>query len=83
MYDYNYGYVDQSETLGLLGGLAAISGLIMIISLVIGIITLVSQWKIYKKQEAEGQSSGGTGWSRECGGRFSDDAGSTRGREGT
>ena len=54
MYDYNYGYVDQSETLGLLGGLAAISGLIMIISLVIGIITLVSQWKIYKKAGKKG-----------------------------
>lgn len=53
MYGYDYGYESSyggiEETAGILGGLAAMGGLIMIISGVLGIVMLVSLWKIYKK----------------------------------
>lgn len=59
MYDYNYGYVDYGYAdyeiaSNLLGGIIAIFGVVIIISLVIGIITLVSLWKIYKKAGKNG-----------------------------
>lgn len=59
MYDYGYGYGTSSYDTGtsLLGGLFASMGLIMLISSAVGILALVSLWKIYKK-------AGKNGW--EC-----------------
>lgn len=58
MYDYNYGYGYDYSTYEEVSGIASIIGgmftIILIISLAIGIITLVSQWKIYKKAGKKG-----------------------------
>lgn len=53
-YSYNYDYTTYDTTSSMLGGLAAVFGTIMIISLIIGIIGLVSQWIIYKKAGKHG-----------------------------
>ena len=53
-YSYNYDYTTYETTSSMLGGLAAVFGTIMIISLIIGIIGLVSQWIIYKKAGKHG-----------------------------
>jgi len=61
MYDYGYGYdygmSDMGSTAGLLGGLAAIMGIITIVSLAISVISIVSQWIIYKKAGKKGWES--------------------------
>lgn len=54
MYDYGN---DYGTTSSLLGGFAAMFGIMSIVSLVIGIIMLVSQWKIYKKAGKKGWES--------------------------
>lgn len=53
-YNYNYDYTTYDTTSSMLGGLSAVFGTIMIISLIIGIIGLVSQWIIYKKAGKHG-----------------------------
>jgi hypothetical protein len=61
MYDYNYGYgygtPSYDTGASLLGGFFASMGLMMLISSAVGILMLISQWKIYKK-------AGKNGW--EC-----------------
>ncbi|MBQ2872977.1 MAG: hypothetical protein IJE89_03150 [Bacilli bacterium] len=56
MYDYNYGYGTPSYDTGasLLGGLFASMGLMLLISSAVGILMLISQWKIYKKAGKKG-----------------------------
>ena len=46
MNDYGTTYVDTTGIMAVLGGFFAIFGIIMMI---VGIVTLISQWKIYKK----------------------------------
>lgn len=58
MYDYGYGYtegyVDYNAGAGMLGGMAAFLGVIYIISMAIVVISIISQWKIYKKAGKKG-----------------------------
>lgn len=56
MYDYGYGYGTPSYDTGatLLGGLFASLGLIMLLSSALGILMIISQWKIYKKAGKKG-----------------------------
>lgn len=52
MYDYNYGYgydYGYDTAAGILGGMAASFGIIMLISLVLGVLMIIAQWKIFKK----------------------------------
>lgn len=59
MYDYGYGYstTDYDTAASILGGFAIFGTIITIISLVLGILMLVSQWKIYKKAGKGGWES--------------------------
>lgn len=56
MYDYGYGYGTPSYDTGtsLFGGLMASMGLMMLISTAVGILGMVSLWKIYKKAGKKG-----------------------------
>lgn len=51
MYDYGYDYgaVDYGSAAGIFGGMLAGLGVMLLISSAIGILMLISQWKIYKK----------------------------------
>lgn len=54
MYDYGYGYTDINTTSSILAGFAAIMGTIMLISTIVSIIMIVSQWIIFKKAGKKG-----------------------------
>lgn len=51
---YNYGYNNYNNQSSILEGIFAMFGAFFLISAVIGIITLISQWKIYKKAGKKG-----------------------------
>ena len=53
-YGYDYGYADPNAGLGLLGGIFAMMGTLMLISTIISIIMIVSQWIIFKKAGKKG-----------------------------
>lgn len=56
-YNYGYGYTNPSSVSGILGGFLAFGAIIALISLAIGVITLISLWKIYKKAGKQGWES--------------------------
>ena len=53
-YDYGYSYTDVDTASSILAGFAAMMGIITLISLIVSIIMIVSQWKIYKKAGKKG-----------------------------
>lgn len=53
-YGYDYGYTDTSSISSIIGGFAAIMGIVMLISTIISIIMIVSQWIIFKKAGKKG-----------------------------
>lgn len=53
-YDYNTGYSSYDASSTLLGGIFASMGIMLLISSAIGILMLISQWKIYKKAGKKG-----------------------------
>lgn len=56
MYEYDYGYTNPGvgDLSNFMGVMAAVSGVITIISLIVSILLIVSQWKIYKKAGKKG-----------------------------
>ena len=56
-YGYDYGYVDYDSTASVLGGLAAMMGLISLIGFVVSILMIISLWKIFKKAGKNGWES--------------------------
>lgn len=54
MYDYSSSYNSYETTSSIFGGMMATFGVVMLITSVLGIITLVSQWKVYKKAGKHG-----------------------------
>lgn len=54
MYDYSSSYNNYETTSSIFGGMMAVFGVVILISAVLGIITLVSQWKVYKKAGKQG-----------------------------
>ena len=59
MYDYGYGYStpDYDTVSSLAGGIAAIGAIITILSLVLSIVLIIAQWKIYTKAGKPGWAS--------------------------
>lgn len=53
-YGYDYGYADYDTTVSVLGGLAAMMGVISIISLAVSVFMIITLWKIYKKAGKKG-----------------------------
>lgn len=53
-YGYDYSYADVDTAAGILGGFAAFGVIIMVVSMVISVLMIVSQWKIYKKAGKQG-----------------------------
>lgn len=56
-YNYDYGYYDTSSMSETLGILSAISGVFSFIIIVIGVFSIICQWKIFTKAGREGWKS--------------------------
>ena len=57
MYDYGYTTPDYDTASSLAGGIAAIGAIITILSLVLTIVLIIAQWKIYTKAGKPGWAS--------------------------